>query len=158
MSLLHIIYASAATKPMPFEALTALLRDSRDRNTAAGLTGMLLHAEGSFIQVLEGVAPAVDAAFNRIERDPRHDRITRIIREPIAERAFSDWSMGFHELCSDDLAGILGTNDFFGAGTCLSGLGPVRARKLLTAFARGRWRQPPSCSEVQRERDDAVQS
>ena len=60
----------AARRPFSLAALTSLLLLGRERNHAQGLTGVLLYAEGSFLQVLEGSAAAVRSTFARIEADP----------------------------------------------------------------------------------------
>ncbi len=138
--LTHCIYASAACQPFDGAALRGLLENSRAHNEQAGITGMLLYADGSFFQVIEGPAEAVSALFARIAADPRHEQVTRIIEEPIARRRFADWSMGFPGVC-DDLSALPGFNDFFGHGGCLARLDVGRARKLLEAFGAGRWRQ-----------------
>ena len=101
---------------------------------------MLLYAEGSFFQVLEGEADVVDALYAKIELDQRHDHVTLIIREPIAKRHFNDWTMGFYKVSRQDLAKMSGVTDFFGdRATVSSDAG--RARKLLAAFREGRWRK-----------------
>jgi len=137
--LIHLVYASAATHPFTAEQLEALLEQSRGANARVGLTGMLLYAEGSFFQVLEGEAQSVDAVAARIQRDQRHTNMIVIIREPIAYRAFGEWSMGFSRVSSSEIADLVGWNDFFDQGSCLERMSPGRAQKLLTAFARGRW-------------------
>ncbi len=53
--------------------------------------------------------------FERICRDERHTRVTRIIHEPIAERDFADWTMGYASLSVRELAERAGINDFFTA-------------------------------------------
>ncbi|MEJ5226273.1 MAG: BLUF domain-containing protein, partial [Anaerolineales bacterium] len=138
--LIHLIYSSAASHPLSEEELAKLLIISRANNAARGITGMLLHAEGSFFQVLEGESAAVDALFERISRDARHTNLTVIIREPIARRAFGEWTMGFLDVKSEELREMMGVNDLFGAGTYLSNISPGRAKKLLAAFTQGRWR------------------
>ena len=140
MSLIHCIYASTATRPVSDRELSELLQRARVSNAAHGLSGILLHVDGSFFQVLEGEAATVDAVYERIRCDPRHSRVTIIVREPIARRAFADWSMGFAEMASTQLGHTLGLNDFFDGASCLYQLNPGRAKKLLTAFAAGRWR------------------
>lgn len=90
----QVVYASAA-EGFDDEALVDLLRYARARNTEERLSGLLLHVDGSFIQVLEGPTDAVDAAFDRISADPRHSRIVVLTRGPIVERRFGDWAMGF---------------------------------------------------------------
>lgn len=109
-------------------------------NSRSGVTGMLLYSDGSFFQVLKGTETAIDITFARIALDTRHQQTTCIIREPIARRAFSDWTMGFADVSAEQIAGIVGTNDFFQNGRCVDALDPGRAPKLLQAFASGRWR------------------
>lgn len=139
--LIHLIYNSAATRPFSSGELEQLLFHSRNKNASVGITGMLLYSEGSFFQVLEGPEDAVEALAATIADDPRHQRMTSIIKEPIARRSFSEWTMGFANVSRDDARMIEGLNDFFGAGHVLLDLDPGRARKLLTAFGHGRWRQ-----------------
>lgn len=138
--IIRLIYSSRASGPFPEARLTALLRTSRANNASLGVTGMLLHIDGHFFQVLEGEQSAVDGLFARISGDPGHTRVTRIIREPIFERDFPEWTMGY---ARPDLRAVqehLGENDFFTSATCLETISPGRARKLLLAFAQGRWR------------------
>ncbi|MEQ8496099.1 MAG: BLUF domain-containing protein, partial [Gammaproteobacteria bacterium] len=92
MSLIHCIYASAATAPLDAAQRRELLRVARANNRRLGVTGILLYVDGSFFQVLEGEADVVDELFLRIAGDPRHANVTEIIRERIAQRAFPDWS------------------------------------------------------------------
>lgn len=139
-SLVHLIYASTAARRMPEDQLRSILDHARIANEHAGLTGMLLHVDGHFFQVLEGEADAVDALYAKISADERHGRIVLIVREPIAERAFAEWSMGFAELTHAEASRLMGANDFFTRRSCFEGLTPSRATKLLDAFAQGRWR------------------
>lgn len=138
--LIHLIYNSAATAPPSAQALAALLDKARNKNAALGITGMLLHVDGCFFQVLEGPADAVDALAAQIAADPRHTRMTTIIREPIARRDFGEWTMGFSQTDAVSLGTVEGLNDFFQTGEVLSSLDAGRAKKLLQAFKQGRWR------------------
>lgn len=139
--LTHVIYTSVATRPFETPELLELLDRARRHNEQAGLTGMLLYADGNFFQVLEGEAPVIEALYARIQRDPRHAHMTRIIHEPIPERAFADWTMGFCDVSKAELADIVGVNDFFREGRAALGPDAGRARKLLDAFRDGRWRR-----------------
>ena len=140
VNLIHCIYSSRASVDIRDVETQALLTNARCNNAAHGITGMLLLIEGSFFQVLEGGADAVDRTFEVIARDPRHDRVTQIIREPIAQRGFAEWSMGFESVGRADAQRLVGENDFFGSAACLERINPGRARKLLIAFGAGRWR------------------
>jgi hypothetical protein len=139
-NLSHLIYASSADSTMRAAELRAILDRARTVNSQLDITGILLHTDGSYFQVLEGDAEAIDALYAKIARDQRHTNVVLIVREPIASRSFSDWSMGFASVTAKDVAGIIGANDFFQKKTCFYELGAGRAKKLLAAFADGRWR------------------
>jgi hypothetical protein len=139
-SLIHCVYCSASTRSFGAADLEELLRLARLNNARAGLTGMLLYAEGSFFQVLEGPVEAVDALYSKIELDTRHARMTQIIHEPIQRRLFEEWTMGFSAMSRKEMETMPGTNDFFGQGKCFIDLDAGRAKKLLAAFRSGRWR------------------
>jgi hypothetical protein len=148
--LIHCIYASAATRHFTTRELTTLLRRARDNNARLDITGMLLHAEGSFFQVVEGPGDAIDRLYASIEADPRHEQVTLIIREPISRRMFADWSMGFHDVSREQLGEMEGVNDFFGT-RAVTAIDAGRARKLLAAFRDGRWRKvSPALLSAQR--------
>jgi Sensors of blue-light using FAD len=127
--LIQCVYASAAARDFKTQELAELLKVARENNAKLGLTGMLLYAEGSFFQVLEGQADVVDALYAKIERDPRHDQMTLIIKEPIPKRHFDEWTMGFYKVSRAELAGMSGVNDFFGRDR--TGVDAGRAKKLL---------------------------
>ena len=140
-SLIHCIYTSAATRSFEAVDLSALLLAAREKNGRLGLTGLLLHTDDTFFQVLEGQAEVVDALYATIELDKRHAQVTKIIREPIPHRVFDEWTMGFSEMTRKELAEMDGTNDFFGEARSFARLDAGRAKKLLDAFREGRWRK-----------------
>lgn len=76
-------------------ALAGILAASKRSNARVGVTGALLFNAGSFAQVLEGPRLAVEATFERIQRDPRHSDVSVLQCEPVAARGFPNWSMAF---------------------------------------------------------------
>ncbi len=99
-----LVYTSAATADrLTDEDLDEILEISRENNARAGITGLLLFAEGNFIQVLEGPAEEVERAFRRIAKDPRHRQIIELYREPIKKRSFADWNMGYRDTRPGDV-------------------------------------------------------
>jgi Sensors of blue-light using FAD len=139
-ALSHLIYASSAESTMSDAALRAILDRAQIVNSQLDITGILLHSDGSYFQVLEGDAEAIDSLYAKIVRDERHKNVVLIVREPIARRSFADWSMGFASVTSKDVAEFSGANDFFQKKSCFYQLTAGRAKKLLAAFADGRWR------------------
>lgn len=138
--LYHIIYASRATKEFTKEELLQLLDVAKENNKLVDVTGMLLYCEGSFLQLIEGELAQLKKLYNRIEKDPRHDNTTRIVEEPIEERRFDNWSMGFKGISKDEFLSIEGLNDFYRFNRCLTALDEGRAKTVLQAFSDGRWR------------------
>jgi hypothetical protein len=141
MDMVHCIYCSAAAGPgFSTTELEALLEVSRWNNSRLGITGILLYHGRSFFQVLEGERAVVEALYERIAADKRHSRVTKLILEPIEERDFPDWTMGYPKISQEELSEIPGLNDFFGRGRSYTELGQGRAKTLLEAFKDGRWR------------------
>jgi len=141
MELVHCIYCSALTAAdLGPSELSALLDTCRSNNAKSKVTGMLLYQHRSFFQVLESNQSTVEELFEKISTDTRHERVTKVIQEPIAERAFSDWTMGYPRITAKELATIPGLNDFFGSAKSYLDLGQGRAKTLLAAFKEGRWR------------------
>jgi Sensors of blue-light using FAD len=138
--MIHIIYASVETQDFSSAQLTELLQKARVKNEDLHVTGMLLYSDGNFFQVLEGEPDSVEGMYKKLQLDKRHQQLTMIVREPIAKRYFADWSMGFSSVTPEELRQVDGLNDFFRDGSCFVGLDSGRAKKLLAAFAEGRWR------------------
>ena len=136
--LTQCIYASTAVREFKAEELAELLRQARAANERLDLTGMLLYTEGSFFQVLEGETDVIDTLYAKLTADKRHEKMVKIIQEPIPRKSFSDWSMGFSVISRQELGQIDGMNDFFREGHCYGELDSGRAKKLLDAFRQER--------------------
>ena len=139
-SLIHVIYVSVAKQRFSPAALQELLEVARRKNASLDVTGMLLFVDETFFQVLEGPEAVVLPLLARIAEDPRHDRVLKLIQEPIEHRAFADWTMGHAAISNAEFESIPGFNDFFQSGKHVIDLPAGRARSLLDAFASGRWR------------------
>ncbi len=92
MSVLRLVYAS---HPFGFDSsiLYGILTSARRNNARDGVTGALICRADLYLQLLEGPAAAVDAAYGRIKRDDRHLEVRRLMREPASERLCPDWAM-----------------------------------------------------------------
>ncbi len=123
MALIHLIYVSSARQDLDTPGLDGILDSSVRHNTPQHVTGMLLYASGSFMQVLEGEEAAVDETFSRIEKDPRHTAIVVIDRAPITQRDFDHWSMGFRRLDAEDAKHHPGYAPFFEWGFDAASIG-----------------------------------
>lgn len=141
MELVHLIYSSAAKDTeLSEDDLNTILEKSRKNNESNNVSGVLLYESGTFFQVLEGDRAKVDSVYRTIVRDSRHINVTKIIEEEIEERTFGEWTMGYPTVTKQDLDSIPGLNDFFMKGKSFRDLEEGRARKLLSAFKKGKWR------------------
>jgi hypothetical protein len=98
MELRQLIYVSTACRLLDEAELLAILEASVRHNGPQAVTGMLLYADGSFMQILEGSPAAIDETMGRIRNDDRHRDVVVIETRPIARREFGRWSMGFRRL------------------------------------------------------------
>ena len=139
-ALVHCIYTSVQTRPLTSAEIARLVQQSRASNKENGITGILLHVEDTFFQVLEGDSEVVEALYGKILTDTRHTRITRIIFEPIARRFFGDCLMTLASLTPAELTDLIQDHDPERRERLLDGLDEGRAKRLLRAFTDGRWR------------------
>jgi hypothetical protein len=140
----RVVYISAATRPFTTADLQTLLARARVKNARLGITGLLVHTQGSFLQFLEGEQDAVERLLAEISADKRHVRVTLLLRGEIQERAFADWTMGFVQADSATVRRLPGFSDFLRTG--LTGIlpnGPEAALviQIATRFRDGHWRQ-----------------
>lgn len=137
MSLIQLIYVSAAQQSLETAELDRILASSIHHNSPDAVTGMLLYADGSFMQVLEGEEAVVNETFARIEHDPRHTSVFVLDRVPIAARNFESWSMGFKRLDAQDATDRPGYAPFFERGFDAAQIGahPGLALEMLIDFA-----------------------
>jgi hypothetical protein len=137
--MIQITYLSRASAPLSAERLLALLQQCRDNNPASGITGMLFYGNGTFLQVVEGDAAAVEALVARIARDPRHSDFRILGRRTVEHREYADWTMGFERVTDAGLRDIEGLQDFSAADFTPAGLA---AREDVVETLMERFRAP----------------
>jgi hypothetical protein len=90
-----LAYISRACRALDPHELGDLLDDARRFNSEHGITGVLLHDHGMFLQLLEGEAQPVDDAMRRIRRSTKHEHLIVVFDETIVSRLFPAWAMGW---------------------------------------------------------------
>lgn len=130
------VYTSTATRDLTDDDLAELLRQCVRNNEESGLTGMLLHRDGRFMQVLEGPDDAVRDVFAVIAADTRHTEVRLLLDESISERAFPAWKMAFRTVDDATVTRLEGYDDFLDrpAEAAARPDAPSRARWLLEWF------------------------
>ena len=88
-------YLSKAVDVFSDHDLDQLLTNCRRNNAAASVTGALLYHNGYFMQLIEGQLDAINAIYDRIQADPRHEVLSVLFEDEISARFFPDWTMGY---------------------------------------------------------------
>ncbi len=91
----QLLYHSDQAYEMEAADMLKLLFDARAYNSDHGITGLLLHHGGQFMQLLEGSQHEVLRLYLKITEDSRHRDIVVEINGPAQQRLFPDWQMGF---------------------------------------------------------------
>ncbi|MEO8739095.1 MAG: BLUF domain-containing protein [Casimicrobiaceae bacterium] len=96
--LVRLLYASKAVDDVSQEELVSIMMQSKAHNPESGITGVLCSSGNIFLQLLEGGRMQVNALYNHIAADPRHNDVVILSYEEISERKFASWSMGLVRL------------------------------------------------------------
>ncbi|KAJ3009313.1 hypothetical protein HKX48_008033 [Thoreauomyces humboldtii] len=97
MSVRQLVYTSDAAPYLGPEDHLDILSSARSYNAVHDITGMLLHAASTFIQVLEGPSDEIEEVYLRISRDPRHTRPVILLDALTHQRDFECWMMGYRD-------------------------------------------------------------
>ena len=104
-------YVSTQTAPLNNEQLLELLTQARQKNNDLNITGLLLHRDDSFFQILEGSREAVTQLYEEIRVDERHHRVEIVSEGDVTSREYDDWQMAFIELDGQDFSALPGFSD-----------------------------------------------
>jgi len=92
--MIRMLYFSEAAPGITGDDVQNILQSSRRNNQTIGITGVLVHGGGLFMQVLEGPEQAALRLYVKILDDRRHGNLRIIQISPANERMFQNWSMG----------------------------------------------------------------
>lgn len=112
MQIWSLVYVSLASRKMTDSDLKQILQVSRSKNSEKLITGMLLYMDPYFIQAMEGEFSDLEQTYELIKQDSRHEKISIVYKQPISERIFPEWSMGFNKFEQIHLGQIEGLSDF----------------------------------------------
>ncbi len=132
----RLIYSSEATGEMARTDLEQMLRESRLRNTRRDITGVLVFADGVFLQVLEGEREDIEDLMENIQRDPRHRDLKVIHEEEIDRRSFPAWRMAYLTPRAEDVSSWAGLEGAASVESVLATLrsDPERVPRVLTGL------------------------
>lgn len=78
-----------------FGEVRSALKAGTVHNEKEGITGGLIFNQTYFSQVMEGDRQAISDTFFRIAKNPKHKNIVILDFQPISERTFESWHVGF---------------------------------------------------------------
>lgn len=93
----RIIYSSRAAPDLDRAELIRLLYHARIANEGREMSGVLIHSQGQFLQVLEGHTWKLVSTFENIRRDPRHRDVEMLSERSIPGPTFPSWPMRYFD-------------------------------------------------------------
>jgi hypothetical protein len=140
--LIHVIYLGAVSLDLSEHETVKFLNEARKANRQNDVSGMMLYVGGCLLLLLEGEAAKIDIAARAICCDERDMRM--ILREPISEREFPEWIMGFETIEPLEAARLLGEPLLFDPSSRIARIDPNSAKTLLSIIGRRRWQSDRS--------------
>jgi len=129
------LYSSKAVKAFTQDQLLELLARSRENNAKLGVTGMLLYKNAEFMQVLEGAELTVLRLVAKIEQDPRHKSVSKLLIGHSSERQFPFWYMGFSNLDTEEARKTPGYTEFLNTSLAVGlATDPTLCQRLMQLF------------------------
>ena len=91
--MIRILYLSQSAYDITDAQVNDILTTSRANNLTYGITGVLIHGGGLFMQVLEGPEQSTLRLYVKILEDRRHGDCRLVHISPANEHIFKKWSM-----------------------------------------------------------------
>jgi hypothetical protein len=107
------IYTSYPSESLTPDALADLMARAREHNVRHGITGILLHTDDQFMQVVEGPQAAVERLMLRIHKDTRHEDVRIIMTHTVLRRDFGEWEMALRRMPRQALGPRSALSEFF---------------------------------------------
>ena len=93
------LYVSEVSPAVDRGAVHDIARESRVRNEADGITGLLMFDGACFAQWVEGPVQAMDRLLARLRADPRHRQMDVLwFESPGLGRRYPQWHFGYLDL------------------------------------------------------------
>jgi diguanylate cyclase (GGDEF)-like protein/PAS domain S-box-containing protein len=127
-----LIYTSTPTTEVTPSLLDTIVTEARAFNQLNGITGHLVHFDGTFVQYLEGEDADIRRLYTMIREDWRHRDVTLVCEGRLIRRLFAGWTMGARSLDATSFVDEpdIGTSPFQVLVTL-----PVACRSLFETLA-----------------------
>lgn len=102
----QILYCSLLSQPLEEADIEALAHSAANLNRMDHITGLLMYADGVFLQLIEGPRQAVNHLWARLLHDKRHRGIVQLYhRREVEQRACANWNMRY--VAKEDLRALI---------------------------------------------------
>ncbi|NQZ75896.1 MAG: BLUF domain-containing protein [Ekhidna sp.] len=98
MALHRLIYKSKRAESTTDADIQDILKACERHNPKADISGVLVHSNNSFFQYLEGKKEYIESLYDKIKTDPRHYDCELELLEPIDQKVFPSWNMGYKDI------------------------------------------------------------
>lgn len=90
-----ISYVSTVSHFLSDTDVEELMDYVKEQNNLNNITGILIHSDGNFFQVLEGEKETIKKLFEKIKKDSRHYNIIKMLDKEISDNSFSKYHSSF---------------------------------------------------------------
>ena len=52
---------------------------AQKKNVSMGISGIIMYSDGNFFQIIEGEEQEVKKVFNKVQQDPRHYNLIKLV-------------------------------------------------------------------------------
>ncbi|MBL7858670.1 MAG: BLUF domain-containing protein [Cyclobacteriaceae bacterium] len=101
--LAHLAYVSNRKSTCTESEIESILKSCKKNNPPLNITGVLLYSDTKFIQYVEGESNELLALYDKIKKDPRHDKAVMVSYGPIAAKIFPSWHMANRKLAGAEV-------------------------------------------------------
>jgi hypothetical protein len=105
--MIRLVYFSQSIPTTTSGDLKRILASARRNNKESGVTGVLVTGGHIYLQILEGLTPAVLSLYLKILQDKRHRNVEILRVTPVKQRIFDAWSMACVEAAPLDIEQII---------------------------------------------------
>lgn len=93
MHMISYVSDTLLSPPVIKNEMVEIVSSANIRNKKMDITGVLFFENNHFFQIIEGKEDNLRNLYDRIERDNRHCRITKLLDQPVSKRTFEEWSL-----------------------------------------------------------------
>lgn len=93
MHMISYVSDTLVSPPVIKNEMVDIVSSAHKRNKKMDITGVLFFENNHFFQIIEGKEDNLRDIYQRIERDHRHCRISKLLDQPVSARTFEEWSL-----------------------------------------------------------------